>query len=142
MTFDHDFWLFILLFFFPLFLGGKRKGEKNNQSRCQKSCFSARSIFWINTTWKYILMLLICSLIRKCMKIWLQFSSSTSYLKTTEFTHSVYELILIELSLKHYAEIIFFSSLFFFWNLIKTLHEWKHSEDNTFNNKKPNLKGH
>ena len=27
------FLLFILLFFFPLFLGGKRKGEKNNQSR-------------------------------------------------------------------------------------------------------------
>ena len=27
------FLLFILLFFFPLFSGGKRKGEKNNQSR-------------------------------------------------------------------------------------------------------------
>ena len=25
MTFDHDYYLFILLFFFPLFLGGKRK---------------------------------------------------------------------------------------------------------------------
>ena len=32
MTFDHDF-LVILLFFFSLLLGGKRKGEKNNQSR-------------------------------------------------------------------------------------------------------------
>ena len=26
-----------------LFLGGKRKGEKNNQSRSQQSCLSARS---------------------------------------------------------------------------------------------------
>ena len=43
----HNFWsqflLFILLFFFPLFLGGKRKEEKNNQSRDQKSCLYARS---------------------------------------------------------------------------------------------------
>ena len=43
----HDFrtrfLLFILLFFFPLFLGGKRKGEENNQSVGQKSCLSARS---------------------------------------------------------------------------------------------------
>ena len=31
---------FIFLFFFPLFLGGKRKGEKNNQSRGQKQCLS------------------------------------------------------------------------------------------------------
>ena len=39
------FWprLFILLFFFPLLLGGNRKGE-NDQSRCQKSCLSARSL--------------------------------------------------------------------------------------------------
>ena len=44
MTFDYDFLLFILLFFFPLFLGGKRKGEKNNQSRGLKSCLSARSM--------------------------------------------------------------------------------------------------
>ena len=28
-------WLFILLFFFPYLLGGKGKGKKNNQSRCQ-----------------------------------------------------------------------------------------------------------
>ena len=43
MIVDHEFLLFILLFFFPLLLGGKRKGEKNNQSRGQKSCLSARS---------------------------------------------------------------------------------------------------
>ena len=36
------FLLFILLFS-SLFLGGKRKGEKNNQSRDFKSCLSARS---------------------------------------------------------------------------------------------------
>jgi hypothetical protein len=30
MIFDHNFYRFILLFFFPLFLGGKRKWEKNN----------------------------------------------------------------------------------------------------------------
>ena len=35
--------LFILFFFFPLFLEGKRKGEKNNQSSDFKSCLSARS---------------------------------------------------------------------------------------------------
>ena len=40
--FRSRFLLFILLFFF-LFLGGKRKGEKNSQSRGQKSCLSARS---------------------------------------------------------------------------------------------------
>ena len=43
----HDFWSrflpFILLFFSRVFLGGKRKGEKNNQSRGQKLCLSARS---------------------------------------------------------------------------------------------------
>ena len=44
MTFDHDFCYFIIFFFFPLFLGGKRKGENNNQSRGQKSCLSARSV--------------------------------------------------------------------------------------------------
>ena len=49
------FLLFILLFFFPLFLGGKRKGEKNNPARQDfKSCLSARSApltikFCINT---------------------------------------------------------------------------------------------
>ena len=43
MTFDHDFCLFILLFFFPLFLRGKRKGKKNNQRRGQKSCLSVWS---------------------------------------------------------------------------------------------------
>ena len=37
------FLLFILPFFFPLFLGGKRKGGTNNQSRDFKSCLSARS---------------------------------------------------------------------------------------------------
>ena len=42
MTFNHDFNLFILIFFFPLCLGGKRKDEKNNQSRGQKVCLSAR----------------------------------------------------------------------------------------------------
>ena len=45
----HDFWsrflLFILLSFFPLFLGGKRKGENNKQSHGQKSCLSARSFY-------------------------------------------------------------------------------------------------
>ena len=40
--------LIILLFFFSLFLGGKRKGEKNNQNRGQKSCLSARSKTWTN----------------------------------------------------------------------------------------------
>ena len=48
----HDFWsrflVFILLFFVPLFLRGKRKGEKNNQSRGQKPCLSTRSSFWMN----------------------------------------------------------------------------------------------
>ena len=42
----HDFWLwfllFILLFFFPLFSEGKRKGEKNTQSCGQMPCLSAR----------------------------------------------------------------------------------------------------
>jgi hypothetical protein len=33
--FGSRFLLFILLFFFPLFLGGKSKGEENNQSRGQ-----------------------------------------------------------------------------------------------------------
>ena len=42
MTFNQDFCYFILLFS-SLFLGGKRKWEKNNQSRGQKSCLSARS---------------------------------------------------------------------------------------------------
>ena len=44
ITFDHDVYL---PFSFPsslFFLGGKRKGEKNNQSCGQKSCLSARSI--------------------------------------------------------------------------------------------------
>ena len=45
----HAFWsqflLFILLFFFRIFLGGKRKEEKNKQSRGQKPCFSARSFY-------------------------------------------------------------------------------------------------
>ena len=44
MPFDDDFCFFILIFFFPLFLG-KRKWEKNNQSRGQKSCHSSRSIW-------------------------------------------------------------------------------------------------
>ena len=43
----HDFWsrflLTILLFFFHLFLGGKRKGEKKNQSHGQKACLSVSS---------------------------------------------------------------------------------------------------
>ena len=34
----------MILFFFPLFSGGKRKGENNNLSRGQKSCLSAQSI--------------------------------------------------------------------------------------------------
>ena len=54
MTFDHDFCKFIPLFFFPLFSGGKRKGEKNNQSRGQKSCLTARSYRWMKViikTW-------------------------------------------------------------------------------------------
>ena len=50
----HDFWswffLFILIFFIPLFLWGKRKGEKNNQSRGQNSYLSARSFKWLDST--------------------------------------------------------------------------------------------
>ena len=37
------FLLFILLFFFHLYLEGKRKGEKKKHSLGQKSCLSARS---------------------------------------------------------------------------------------------------
>ena len=46
MTFDHEFCYFILLVFFSLFIRWeeKRPGEKNNQSRRQKSCLSARSV--------------------------------------------------------------------------------------------------
>ena len=40
---DLKFLLFILLFFFSPFLGGKRKGEQNNQSHDFKSCLIARS---------------------------------------------------------------------------------------------------
>ena len=43
MSFDHNFCYFILHFSSLFFLGGKRKGEKNNQSRGQKSSLSARS---------------------------------------------------------------------------------------------------
>jgi hypothetical protein len=46
MTFDLDL-LFILLFYFPLFLGGKRKEEENNQSREQKSFLYARSLMTV-----------------------------------------------------------------------------------------------
>ena len=35
-------------FLLPSFLGGKRKGEKINQSRDQKSCLSARSSLFGN----------------------------------------------------------------------------------------------
>ena len=42
-----QFLILILLFFLPSFLGGKRKGEKNNQSRSFKSCFSARSFEYL-----------------------------------------------------------------------------------------------
>ena len=43
MTFDHDF-CYLFSFSSSLFiLGGRRKGEENNQSRNQKSCHSARS---------------------------------------------------------------------------------------------------
>ena len=63
----HDFWsrfwLFILLFLFPP--GRKRKGKKENQSRGQKSCLSARSlmkrgsfIFW--TPYIYNIVLSFC----------------------------------------------------------------------------------
>jgi hypothetical protein len=38
-------------FLFLLFLGGKRKGEKNNQSRDFKSCLSARSIINLDVVW-------------------------------------------------------------------------------------------
>ena len=44
MTFDHDFCYFILLFYSLFFTGGKKKGEKNNQSRGQKAYLSARSL--------------------------------------------------------------------------------------------------
>ena len=43
MTFDHD---FCYSFFFNLYLGEKRKGEKNNQSRGQMSCLSVRPKFY------------------------------------------------------------------------------------------------
>ena len=58
MTFDHDFCLFILLFFSPLFLGVNRKEEKNNQSRGQKrampfcsipNLYFAKFITWCQT---------------------------------------------------------------------------------------------
>ena len=44
MTFDHDF-CYSFSFYSSLFLGGKRKEEKNNRSRGQKSYLSARSHF-------------------------------------------------------------------------------------------------
>ena len=37
--------LLFIPFLLPPFLGGKRKGEKNNESGGQKSCLSARSYF-------------------------------------------------------------------------------------------------
>ena len=45
MTFDHD-------FFFSFSLSsslseGRERWEKNNQSRGQKSCLSARSMYWV-----------------------------------------------------------------------------------------------
>ena len=43
MTFDHDFAIHSS-FHLPSFLEVKRKGEKNNQSRGDKSCLSAQSI--------------------------------------------------------------------------------------------------
>ena len=42
MTFDHHF-CDSFSFSSHLFLGGKRKGEDNNQSRGQKSCLSSLS---------------------------------------------------------------------------------------------------
>ena len=44
MTFDHDF-CYSFSYFLPSILGGKRKGEENNQSRGQNSCLSAIS-YW------------------------------------------------------------------------------------------------
>ena len=44
MPFDHDF-CYSFSFLSPSFLGGKRKGEMNNQSRGQNSYLSARSYF-------------------------------------------------------------------------------------------------
>ena len=41
MTFDCDFCIYP--FFFPLFLGGKKKGEENNQCLGQKAYLSAQS---------------------------------------------------------------------------------------------------
>ena len=43
--FGSRFLLFILLYFFLIFLGGKRKGGKNNQIRGKKTCLSARSMW-------------------------------------------------------------------------------------------------
>ena len=40
--------LFNLLFFSPLFLEGKRKAEKNNQSRGEKSCLSDPSKYFVD----------------------------------------------------------------------------------------------
>ena len=93
----NDFWsrllLFIFLFFFPPFLVGKSKGEKNNQSRGQKPCLSARSIFlpvrlpqkrpsyrlWLPNTgfnfFKYVWMCISC---RDHVKIMLDFCLETA----------------------------------------------------------------
>ena len=43
MTFDHDFCYSFSFSSSLLFLGGKRKGGKNNQGRDQKACLSAGS---------------------------------------------------------------------------------------------------
>ena len=43
MTFDYLILPLNSPFLFPIFLRGNRKGEKNSQSRGQKSCLSARS---------------------------------------------------------------------------------------------------
>ena len=45
MTFDHDFCNSFTFSSSLFFLGGKIKGEKNNQSLGKKSCLSAPSIF-------------------------------------------------------------------------------------------------
>ena len=57
-------WLFIKTFaihspfLLPLFIGGKRKGEENNQSHGQKSCLSARSDWKFDVNQVYCIKLL------------------------------------------------------------------------------------
>ena len=63
LTFVHDFCYSFTFSSTLFFLGGKRNGEKNNQSRGQKACLSARSFldsirrkkYWYSENAKLIL---------------------------------------------------------------------------------------